>query len=255
MSDLIIYEHPLNERIRTLLRLEHLFQQNAFHLSRPEAWSSRATINSLLDITNILARADIKSEIIKELERHAATLGKIRSAPGVNTQRLDTILEELGINIDRLYQINSQIGRRLRENDFLNSIAQRNSIPGGSCAFDLPQYHHWLQRPHAERQDDLQRWAQEFSPLESASSLLLSLIRSSTDASWESAEGGFFQRSLGAQTPVQLVRVGLAIDSTVYPEISGSKHRFTIRFLEPSEQDRPAQTQADLKFQLTCCLL
>lgn len=255
MSDLIIYEHPLNERIRTLLRLEHLFQQNAFHMSRPEAWSSRASINSLLDITNTLARADIKSEVIKELERHAATLGKIRSAPGVNTQRLDTILEELGANIDRLYQINSQIGRRLRENDFLNSIAQRNSIPGGSCAFDLPQYHHWLQLPHAERQQDLQRWAQEFEPLEAASELLLSLIRNSTDATLESAEGGFFQRTLESQSPVQLIRVGLASDSPVYPEISGGKHRFSIRFLEPSEEDRPTQTETSLNFQLTCCLL
>jgi cell division protein ZapD len=237
------------------LRLEHLFQQNAFHMSRPEAWSSRASINSLLDITNTLARADIKSEVIKELERHAATLSKIRSAPGVNTQRLDSILEDLGDNIDRLYQINSQIGRRLRENDFLNSIVQRNSIPGGSCAFDLPQYHHWLQRPHTERLEDLKRWTQEFEPLESASSLLLSLIRNSTDASWESAKEGFFQRTLESQSPVQLIRVGLAVDSPVYPEISGGKHRFSIRFLEPSELERPTQTESDLPFQLTCCLL
>jgi cell division protein ZapD len=255
MSDLIIYEHPLNERIRTLLRLEHLFQQNAFHLPRPEPWSSRATINSLLDITNILARADIKSEVIKELERHAATLGKIKLSRGVDAERLKSILDELGTNIETLYQINSQIGRRLRENDFLNSIMQRNSIPGGSCAFDLPQYHHWLQQPHERRRHDLKRWAAEFVPLESATRLLLSLIRNSTDATWEHTESGFFQRTLEPQTPVQLIRVGLPANSTVFPEVSGSKHRFNIRFLEAREQDRPTQSQKDTEFQLTCCLL
>lgn len=255
MSDLIIYEHPLNERIRTLLRLENLFQQSAFHLPNPEPWSSRATINSLLDITSILSRADIKSEVIKELERHAATLSKIRVSPGVNAERLKSILDDLANNIDTLYQINSQIGRRLRENDFLNSIMQRNSIPGGSCAFDLPQYHHWLQQPHQRRQKDLERWSGEFAPLASATCLLLSLIRNSTDPSWEHTDSGYFQRALEPQTPVQLIRVGLPSNSTVFPEVSGSKHRFSIRFLEPNEQDRPTQTQDDLEFQLTCCLL
>jgi len=254
-SDLIMYEHPLNERIRTLLRLEHLFQQASFHLVQMESWNSRATISSLLDICNILTRADIKSEIIKELERHAATLGKIRPAAGVNTQRLEDILEELRNNIDKLYQINSQIGRRLRENEFLNSIMQRSSIPGGSCAFDLPQYHHWLQQPHEDRSNDLQRWSNEFKPLKSATTLLLSLIRYSTDSSWEDANEGFFQRTLESQAPVQLIRVGISRDSNLFPEVSGSKHRFSIRFLEPTEIGRPSQTTNNLKFQLTCCLL
>ncbi|HEC17680.1 MAG TPA: cell division protein ZapD [Sedimenticola sp.] len=254
MSDLIIYEHPLNERIRTLLRLEHLFERIAFHMPRPETWSSRAAINGLLDIINILTRADIKSEVIKELERHSASLDRIRAAPGIDMQRLGSILKELEINTARLRQLNGQIGRNLRENDFLNGIMQRSGIPGGNCAFDLPHYHYWLRQPHDRRLEDLRRWFCELEPLQMATRLLLTLTRDCAGATRVQASGGMFQHTLESQAPAQLIRVGLPRESGLFPEISGGKHRFTIRFLEPEEIGRPAQTQQDVEFSLTCCI-
>jgi len=254
MSNQIIYEHPLNERVRTLLRLEHLFTRIAFHLPQSDEWSSRAAINGLLDITSILARADIKSEVIKELERHAASLNKIRSAPGVDSQQLDNILTELENSTQILRQISSQIGRGLRENEFLNSIMQRTTIPGGTCDFDLPQYHYWLQQPAKTRHANLEYWFQELEPLQNAITLLLSLMRSSAHASQAAATAGLYQHTLESQSPAQLIRVGLPRESALFPEISGSKHRFAIRFLEPSDAGRPNQTPLDIDFSLTCCI-
>ncbi len=254
MSHQIIYEHPLNERIRTLLRLEHLFTRIAFHLPQPDEWSSRAAINGLLDITNILARADIRSEVIKELERHAASLNKIRSAPGVDGQQLDLILTDLENSTNKLRQITTQIGRRLRDNEFLNSIMQRSTIPGGTCDFDLPQYHYWLQQPLTTRHADLESWFEELKPLQSATQLLLSLMRNSAHASQMQATAGLYQRTLESQSPAQLIRVGLPTESTLFPEISGGKHRFAIRFLEPGHSGRPNQTRLDVSFSLICCI-
>ncbi len=77
MSELIVYEHPLNERIRTFLRLEHLFSETAYFLPQPEEWGSRAAIGGLIKINSIFTRADIKTEILKELERHLGNLGRI----------------------------------------------------------------------------------------------------------------------------------------------------------------------------------
>lgn len=253
MSGLIIYEHPLNERIRTLLRLEHLFERITYHLPQPGAWSSRAAINGLLDIVNILSRADIKSEVIKELERHTASLDKVRSMRGVDIERLGSIMDELETNTARLHRFNGQIGRCLRENDFLNSIMQRSGIPGGNCAFDLPQYHHWLQQPHGMRLKDLQCWFRELEPLQTATQLLLSLTRDCAQATKEQASNGLFQRNLESQAPAQLIRAGLPMEANLFPEISGGKHRFTIRFLESAETGRPTQTQHDIEFSLTCC--
>ncbi|MCF6353636.1 MAG: cell division protein ZapD [Candidatus Polarisedimenticolaceae bacterium] len=254
MSNQIIYEHPLNERVRTLLRLEHLFTRIAFHLPQPDEWSSRATIGGLLDITNILARADIRSEVIKELERHTASLNKIRSAPGVDSQQLDLILADLEQSTNRMRRITTQIGRGLRENEFLGNIMQRSTIPGGTCDFDLPQYHYWLQQPVETRHANLQGWFQELEVLQGATRLLLSLMRNSANASQAEAKAGLYQRTLESQSPAQLIRVGLPEEAVLFPEISGSKHRFTIRFLEPSSSGRPNQTQLDVGFSLICCI-
>jgi cell division protein ZapD len=52
----------------------------------------------------------------------------------------------------------------------------------------------------------------------------------------------------------RLLRINLPDDSTLYPEISGSQHRFTVRFLEWSTVDsRAVQTGHDVPFQLSIC--
>jgi cell division protein ZapD len=43
-------------------------------------------------------------------------------------------------------------------------------------------------------------------------------------------------------------------DSPYYAEISGSKHRFSLRFLEPGEE-RPKLADAPVEFKLACCSL
>ena len=90
-----IYEQPLNERIRCFLRLEYLFQSVAECMQGKTALSARQAVSNLIDITDQLSRADIKGDLIKELERHAATLGALRSNPGVNQVTLESTLSRL----------------------------------------------------------------------------------------------------------------------------------------------------------------
>ena len=255
MSNQILYEHPLNERIRTFLRLEHLFREIAYFLPQPKPWGSRAAIDSLLRITNIFARADIKTEILKELERHFSKLGAIRRQPGVDMQALGQVLDSLEQATRQIYRLDGQVAQRLRKNEFLKSIMQRSAIPGGNCAFDLPQFHHWLQQPATVRQQQMQNWVQELEPVGDAVTLLLSLTRGSNRSKIETAEQGFFQQSLDSQQPTQLIRVGISTDLPLFAEISGGKHRFSVRFMESSETERPSQTQRDVSFSLTCCVL
>lgn len=254
-SDRIIYEHPLNEKARTLLRLEHLFLQTEYHLPLPDTWNSRAAIDSLLDMVNIFSRADIKADLIKELERQRSTLSKIRHTENVNLQRLGEILDELERIGERLHDMNGQIGKSLRTNEFLKNIMQRSSIPGGTCAFDLPSYHYWLMKPAEYRHNELNEWLQTLEPVQSAIMLILSLVRGSTNPTKEVAHGGLYQHNLDAQAPVQLVRVGVPLETKLFTEISGGKHRFTIRFMIPSEDDRPVPTSDDVTFYLNCCFI
>jgi cell division protein ZapD len=255
VPDQVIYEYPLNERFRTFLRLELLFKNTEFHMPQTSVWASRAALKSLLDILLIFSRTDLKTELIKELERHNKTLGRIKNKRGVDLKRLGQVLDELESLGERLYNMRGQIGQALRDNEFLKGVLNRSSIPGGDCSFDMPMFHYWLQRPHPVRQQDLERWLQEFSLVRETIALLLSLVRGSNQDSHETANQGFFQKGLDTDAPVQLIRVSVNADFPCYPEISGGKHRFTIRFLVPSEEERPAQTEQDVSFTLSRCII
>ncbi|MCG8488164.1 MAG: cell division protein ZapD [Chromatiales bacterium] len=254
MTDQIHYEHPLNERIRTFLRLEHLFMQVDHFRPLADIWSNRAAVEGLLSIMSVFGRSDLKTEILKELERHVSNLERVRQQPGVNMEALGLVLDDLEQAIHQVYRMDGQIARNLRNNEFLTAIMQRSSIPGGGCNFDLPQYHRWLNQPHEVRQDQMSEWMHELHPVREAVVLLLNLVRGSNLPSEETARQGFFQKSLEPSSPAQLVRVGLPRHTNVFTEISGNKHRFSIRFLETMDTGKPTQSKQDIPFQLTTCI-
>ncbi|MCG7873350.1 MAG: cell division protein ZapD [Candidatus Thiodiazotropha lotti] len=254
MTDQIHYEHPLNERIRTFLRLEHLFMQVDHFRPLADIWSNRAAIEGLLSIMSVFGRSDLKTEILKELERHVSNLERVRQQPGVNMEALGLVLDDLEQAIHQVYRMDGQIARNLRNNEFLTTIVQRSSIPGGGCNFDLPQYHRWLNQPHEVRQDQMSEWMHELHPVREAVVLLLNLVRGSNLPSEETAQQGFFQKSLEPSSPAQLVRVSLPRNTNVFTEISGNKHRFSIRFLESIDTGKPTQSKQDIPFQLTTCI-
>jgi cell division protein ZapD len=254
VSITLTFEHPLNERIRTFLRLEHLFKKVAHFQPQDSAWSTRAAVEGLMDIAALTSRADIKTELLKELDRNTATLHRIRRQPGVDEQTLDKILDDLQGAATGLRGLAGQIGQRMRDDEFLKSVIQRSTIPGGTCSFDLPQYHRWLTQPAEVRHQDIGDWMEGLQPVRNAIDLVLSLARTSATPRPVTAREGFFQEALNAQAPAQLVRVTLTDSDALYPEISGHKNRFSIRFMQSNGLERPVQFRDDLDFTLTCCV-
>ncbi|HQU14885.1 MAG: hypothetical protein B7Z66_01480 [Chromatiales bacterium 21-64-14] len=250
----IYYEHPLTERVRTFLRLEFLFKSTLHYLKGRTLWDSRAALQGMLEILSILGRNDLKAELLKELERHASNLAALRERPGVDRQRLAELLQKLTSLTESLYGSSAQFALELRENDFLASIRQRSAIPGGTCEFDMPGYHYWLQQEPDTRYCQLRGWFDVFEPLYQPITLILFLIRQSAEALPTRAERGFFQQNLDPNTPCLLMRVALPADARHFPEISGGRHRFTIRFWEQeSPVARAIQTARDVDFGLACC--
>ena len=255
MENTIIYEQPLNERIRNFIRLEHLFQQAAYTLRGYSIWDSRATIRSLIDILDILTRSDVKTELLKELERHQASLSKLKDIPGVDKEQLNSILAQLTSSQNELHKINGQLGQNLRDHDLLSSLRQRSTVAGGSCHVDLPVYHYWLQQSPEDRINTLEGWMDELNPVSRPISLMLGIIRESTNLQDTTAEKGFYQQNLDTNSPVQLIRVALSQESPYFAEISGGKHRFSVRFMRSQENERPVQSQDDIQFKLGCCVI
>lgn len=250
------YEFPLNERVRTFMRLEHLFARVHRHAEGSDPWDSRAALTGLLEILAILARGDVRSDVLREMERQGQTLGRLKNRQGVDSSRLGNILESLEKLRGRLDGSEAQVGRSLKDNEFLAALRQRSSIPGGTCGFDLPSLQHWLSLPAESRRGQLNLWLDDLAALDRSLRLVLMLLRESAPPTHETAAGGLFQRSLETGISYQLIRVQIDEGTQAFPEISGGKHRITVRFLEqPDVTQRPRHVQHDVAFQLVCCQL
>ena len=248
------YELPLNERMRTFLRLDFLYQQMLHNGEDSAAWGTRATITTLLDILAILSRGDIRSEVHKEIDIQINRLQRFTSQPEVDTSRLDSVLKNLIESRAQIGAIGTQFLQPLKDSVFLNAIKHRSTIPGGTCEFDLPEYSHWLRQPHERREQDMQQWIDATRPICDAVAEILWLIRESGQSENKTAINGMFQHSMQKDAHCRLLRVSLPGNSSLFPEISGSQHRFTIRFLEWSSfESRAVQTGHDVKFLLSIC--
>jgi cell division protein ZapD len=250
----VVYEQPLNERMRTFLRLEFLYTQASYHAESPSPWSSRAAVASLLEILAITARGDSRSEVLKELERHANVLKEYQTKTGVDPGRLKSLMSNLIKLRNDLSMIGGNYMAPLRDSEFLSAIKHRSAIPGGTCDFDLPDYTYWLNRPGEARAAEFNGWLALIRPLCDSIAELLWLTRQNAKHRSEVAIGGIFQLQFDRETPCQLVRVTLPPSIDLFPEISGSQHRCTIRFLNWLDAtSRPLHVEMDVPFQLTCC--
>ncbi len=251
MQKMVYYEQPLNERVRTLLRLELLFQQSDHFLAGQTCWDSRGALSALIDILEVLNRADLKTEYIKEMERQSNALAQLKERPEVDKKQLDTILQQLERYSDQLIGISGVLGQALRQNELINNIKQRSAIAGGTCDFDLPMLHFWLEQSVENRQYDLKLWHQLLRPVRHANDLLIKLIRESSSPQQKFADNGFFQQTLDSSHHYQMIRIGVSAEDNTFPEVSGGRHRFTVRFMEASITSRPQQANKPVNFQLT----
>jgi len=248
------FEQPLNERMRTFLRLEFLYRQATFHAGDSTDFGARAAVASLLEILTIVGRGDVRTDVLKELDRHTELLGQYRRMPGVDSQRLNGLMEDIELLRVQLTAAGKQLMTGLKDNDFLNTIKHRSVIPGGTCAFDLPDYGYWLNRPQRERAAQLAEWLNQFKPLCDAVAEVLWLMREASEPVQRLAVGGLYHHSLTKTDQFSLVRVFLPAKVGMYPEISAGPHRFTVRFAEwRGVDERPRPVSDDVQFLLTLC--
>jgi len=251
---LLVFEQPLNERMRTFLRLDFLYNQALYHNEMASQWGSRAAVASLIDILAITTRGDVRSDVLKELEGQLTSLNEFQSKAGVDAGRLKTLMSNLLRLRADLVGAGSAILQPLRDSEFLSSVKHRTAIPGGTCEFDLPDYYFWLSQPDELRMRTFNQWLGLLRPLCDAIAELLWLTRQNGRTREELAAGGTFNIAFDRDHPLQLLRISLPASAGLYPEISGSHHRCNLRFLAWNGlSSRPSQTQDDVSFTLTCC--
>lgn len=238
------------------LRMETLMQRYHYFESLKGDWSAYNALLTVLEITALLERGDLKQELMKELERQHSSLQALVSHQDIDTSKLELVLSKQQQGLDRLHKLDGKLGEHLKRNDFLLGIKQRTSIPGGTCDFDLPQLRFWLNQDHQSRLLDLQIWTAPYKELELVIELVLKSIRDSAQPRRSLAENGFFQQSLDTQQANQMLRVAIETQQLIYPEISAGKHRYSIRFMEPQASGvLPSQVKEDVPFLLSRCAI
>jgi cell division protein ZapD len=250
----IHYEYPLSERIRTLLRLEDLFDRFDAYAALSAPHAHHAALLTLFEMAEVAARADLKSDLLQELDRQKATLAALRGNPHVQDSTLETVLAAIETAHHGMYQLPGKVGQHLREDDWLMAIKQRAAIPGGMCEFDLPSYHYWLHTSADARASQLQRWLAPFSSIRAAVDIVLGLLRDSGQPELQHASNGNYQRMLESRNP-QLIRVTLVDDLPCVPEISANKYMLNIRFVEAGSGATRSCTAQPIDFDLTFCTL
>ena len=252
----ITYEYPFNERIRTLLRLEDLFEKSAYFIQQDGRREHHVALLALFEILDVAGRADLKMDLIQELERQRQTLLGFRNNPEISEEALSGALYEIEQSSAALLAMAGKLGQHLRENEWLMGIKGRAAIPGGVCEFDLPSYHYWQHQDPALRRKELQAWLKPLVPLRDGLVIVLRLLRSSGSVERQTACGGSFQLMLGGCAS-QMVRITLADNAPFIPEISANKYALNIRFARPDNEHRQRnyETGVDVSFDMVFCNL
>lgn len=251
---MIIYEYPLNERIRTLLRLEDLFDRIAFFVAQHSHQDHQAALTSIFEVLEVSSRGDLKSDLLQELDRQRLFLEALRSNPAISEEKLDAVVAEIESVFADLLQSSGKTGQHLRENEWLMSIKQRAGIPGGVCEFDLPSYHHWLHRDEESRRADLAAWLQPLNSIAAALRIVLRVLRESGKTMPLIAYAGIFQQ-MPMERSAHMLRLTISRDIAGVPEISANKYALNIRFILPGTVQRTKLFERDVEFNLTYCNL
>ena len=249
----ILYEYPFNERIRTYLRLEHLFRRLGDLVVREHPTDHHYAITTIFEVMDEAARADLKTDVLKDLEKQKHILNGYRGNPAIAEGVLDEVTDQLDACFSNLNALPGKAGHSLTENDWLMSIRSRVGIPGGTCEFDLPAYYAWQHFDPASRQQDLQRWASTLVPLAESIRLLLQLLRDSGAPQMVTAPDGVYQQNLPQGRTFQLLRLRIDPGLGLIPEISGNRLMVSVRLMRHESDDRLHQSSDDTPFELTLC--
>lgn len=243
MTDLI-YEQPLNEKIRSYLRIENLALQLQQHAEQDNQHQCFSPLFALAELTE---RCDYRTDILKDIEKQIQIISHWRTHSNVDNAQVDQLTQKL-IALKSPLQAQERIGCSLKQDKFISALRQRFNMTGAYCNFDFPQLHFWLGKDWQHRQQDIKNWLIQYQPLLAPIALLLELIRTTADFGLYQAPVGFYQGN--SVQPLSLIRVQINSNQNCYPTVSGNRNRYAIHFVDFNLHRHTSET---VEFSLATC--
>ncbi len=74
MQTQVLFEHPLNEKMRTWLRIEFLIQQLTVNLPIVDHAGALHFFRNVSELLDVFERGEVRTELLKELDRQQRKL-------------------------------------------------------------------------------------------------------------------------------------------------------------------------------------
>ncbi len=242
----INFDYPFNERIRSYLRLEHLFERFFFFALNDHDHLNEMSIFFLLHIIEISDRTDFKNSILKDLEKYNLFLSNLREHSDVSQHKLESMLFNIKNIFSNLTAIHGKLGQVFRDDNLLNTMRNRLSSFGHIVQSDIQLFHFWRKKPRKDRLEDLKIWAKLIEPMYQGLRITLQLLRDSGNYKNARTTSGEYKNLLDGRF-CQLMSIQIDSKYQVYPEIIVNKHVVWIQFFNQSGEKF---TGKDLDFQI-----
>ena len=91
-----------------MLRLEHLFDRLGQLMVRETPVDHHYALATIFEIMDVASRADLKSDLLKDLERQKAQLNSYRGNPSISEAALDEVIGRIDHAFSGLNQLHGQ---------------------------------------------------------------------------------------------------------------------------------------------------
>jgi cell division protein ZapD len=165
---MIIFEFPLNERIRRLLRIEEIYQKFEHQLKNTHDYFEFGCFNTLFEIVQLVSRSDLKIDFLQELERQEKKQSALLDHQALKEDQLNPkeIIPMIQFARKKLENIDVKPGFNFNNNLFLEEVKKRIGSPGGLLDVDFPNFRNWAS--HKTRKSNLGHnllWCSKMQPL------------------------------------------------------------------------------------------
>ena len=247
----VIYEHPITEHAKWLKRIEVTYSkiENLIKSRRQHVFAN--IIFLMIELETLVSGQENRTDIQKILNKKKSFLVSLSSNPDVNYEILEKTLEELEEADKRLRCLEVPPGNNLQKDHFIQLIKFKYNIKGPLYDFELPHLNYWIHQELELQLDRIEFWLEDLIPIVKAAELILRISRKSGQKTICTAENGFYQYVNEKQTNLDLMQIKVHPNLLEFPEITGNKHKFLIRFLEEKNtQVKPQQATKSIKFEL-----
>jgi cell division protein ZapD len=234
-SNSILYEIPLNQRARDLLRLERIFRETLKQIDMATESSHFNALKQVYILLDFFERGDFKAQLIKTLDREIAYYAKLKDNPAVDLSKLDVFIKQLAQLNRWAKSQDGKIGHQLLKNNFLDNSRKKLTLDSARLSFDAPAVKCFLAKDPLERQEHLLNWLKAFKGVQTSVEVILRLSRDTGFFQTTFAEDGFYEEEYEKEQ-YQFIGIALPNDLNLFPEVSTGPGRFCIQFKQLDEE-------------------